>query len=757
MADDAPKKPIPDGVFSVFLTMSTQEKFNCREREHVTEEKPYVGVAKQFFLDDIQFRGVISDFHPCKKKIEAYPEDELLVVWDAEEDYGNNYYLIYTVAARKKFLEELEAAKEVAEEAGGGGGGGGTETIIEEYKPPESKEWVTQVADAELAEEAISESREKIVVRLSRPRKEYGVAYKFTDRDANEDPNITHNDCRPYKDPNFELRRREHDTGVQAVPEVDDAHSQTTWFRPLNKGVQYDARTMTAEQVEATQHSAAFKQFLVDVRERYEQALQQNETVDVFQDDFATLAEDEAGLGNKSDSELRELQSFHHLQYCSGRVISCSDWQPRQKGVVAVSCAQRLTFEERVLVAGKVSSGYILLWNFTDPIHPQFVLEAPGDVYCFRFCPSNPSIVVAGLASGQVVAWDLAEASKAAAELKSMAGESGDEAGSHTITAQPYVQSAVEHSHRRTITDVVWLPSTLDMTEKGKLLRRPDTGAEQREFMTIAADGQVLFWDLNKAAAVLLEEQKQREEKEKEKTRKEGWGPTHRISLTHPDSNVEPSMVHVIFDVPENADEPCRLFAVTEDGEIVLIDLANPGADSTRGVRSVTTAHHGPCTALRRSPHIPDVHLSVGDWCFHLWKEGVSSPLFSAPFASCLLTCGAWSPTRPAVVFVGRADGSIDVWDLLDRSHEPSMSVAITSAAVTSIEFHSSATKQLLAVGDDQGTVHVMEVSLAPVPPVIPATCDPSRCASAIPARAAADASPAQPAGAADVAPRGQH
>ena len=102
MADDAPKKPIPDGVFSVFLTMSTQEKFSCREREHVTEEKPYVGVAKQFFLDDIQFRGVISDFHPCKKKIEAYPEDELLVVWDAEEDYGNNYYLIYTVAARKK-------------------------------------------------------------------------------------------------------------------------------------------------------------------------------------------------------------------------------------------------------------------------------------------------------------------------------------------------------------------------------------------------------------------------------------------------------------------------------------------------------------------------------------------------------------------------------------------------------------------------------------------------------------------------------
>ena len=36
--------------------------------------------------------------------------------------------------------------------------------------------------------------------------------------------------------------------------------------------------------------------------------------------------------------------------------------------------------------------------------------------------------------------------------------------------------------------------------------------------------------------------------------------------------------------------------------------------------------------------------------------------------------------------------------------------VAVTAAEVTSMEFTSSANRQLLAVGDDQGTVHVMEV-----------------------------------------------
>ena len=57
-------------------------------------------------------------------------------------------------------------------------------------------------------------------------------------------------------------------------------------------------------------------------------------------DEFADLAEEEASLGNKADSDLREQASYYHLQYCSGRAISFIEWQPQTKGVVAVSCAQ---------------------------------------------------------------------------------------------------------------------------------------------------------------------------------------------------------------------------------------------------------------------------------------------------------------------------------------------------------------------------------------------------------------------------------
>ncbi len=106
---------------------------------------------------------------------------------------------------------------------------------------------------------------------------------------------------------------------------------------------------------------------------------------------------------------------------------------------------------------------------------------------------------------------------------------------------------------------------------------------------------------------------------------------------------------------------------------------------------------------------------------------------------------------RPAVFFVGKSDGSIDMWDLLDRSHVPSLTQNVCSCPITSMEFHyshhinsstgrgssintgssslttagpagsstnnilntatgSSSRVQLLAVGDDQGRLHVLEV-----------------------------------------------
>lgn len=73
-----------------------------------------------------------------------------------------------------------------------------------------------------------------------------------------------------------------------------------------------------------------------------------------------------------------------------------------------MACAEATTYSERVHRVGRPSNAYILIWNFRDPLTPEYVLQAPYEVFAFQFNPMNPDIVTAGCYNGQVVMWNLA-------------------------------------------------------------------------------------------------------------------------------------------------------------------------------------------------------------------------------------------------------------------------------------------------------------------------------------------------------------
>lgn len=59
-----------------------------------------------------------------------------------------------------------------------------------------------------------------------------------------------------------------------------------------------------------------------------EVALQQNEIMNAFFDDWKALAEDESSSGDKSDVYLQAYQSFTDPDYLKDRSISCVRWHP---------------------------------------------------------------------------------------------------------------------------------------------------------------------------------------------------------------------------------------------------------------------------------------------------------------------------------------------------------------------------------------------------------------------------------------------
>mmetsp|Transcript_15965 Transcript_15965/g.37684 ORF Transcript_15965/g.37684 Transcript_15965/m.37684 type:complete len:844 (+) Transcript_15965:19-2550(+) len=702
VVEEKPPEPSTPGIQPVFLTQQTCDMFNVALD---ADANPYMLLNCQKILDDIQFRGKISDWHDSKTVIQAYPEPEILLVIDEDNVYGQNYFLCSTVESKMNHMKvaasEEEASKEqAAEEA----------KVEEEDAPPKElvppRPWENLGSDVEMENAKIKSKRERIVLSVSRQRKHFAGSYRFYDEPGD------YQEFRPYRDQNFELLLRERDSEVQAVPKTSAVSVQTQWFRKINSSLQYEPLMVmnTGDMDEAT--TAKVAEFMENVAHRTEEKMWQNETFDVFEDDYAKLGEEEATLGSNLDSSIKEYQSFTDITYSKNKVVSCIDWMPGGRGVVAVSCTERMTFDDRVEVDGTVPISYILIWNFIDPIHPQFILEAPGDCYAFRFNPLDPNILAAGCINGQTMYWEMS-AIMAQVKAKQNAGYSEDEEKDTTTAPvlKPALVSTIEGSHKRCVTTLIWLdPGTEIHSRTGvrhpKQHGDPDKPTTQ-QFVTIASDGMVLFWDIrstrdDKNGGVL-------------------WTPVYRLSLPAIEGAGDLGGMQLVLQ-PSTAEVTSKFFCTSEEGEFIIGDwlglnkTQEKAAEETEATTSISLesylAHHGPCCALERSPFFDDILLTVGDSTFNIIKEGLKQPIMTSTSATHSLTTGKWSPTRAGVLVTGKGDGSVDVWDLLDRSDQPSMSVDIASSAITSLEFWSESKthQQLLAVGDEHGTLHIMEM-----------------------------------------------
>ena len=197
--EDGVHPDLPKGAFTLFLSGKTQEICGVVQDEDVTEEVPYKMVAVETIKQDMFKRAAVCDFSAFKDKINSYPEEEILIVFDADFEYGNNFYFAATVEARDEIMKKFQPSeeggdkkpkKEKKEKVEGDEGVDVQEESEEEsedefagqvfeYKPPEAKIWEHLGSEKEILEEQFVPSRKKIQFVLSRPWKEFGAEAQF--------------------------------------------------------------------------------------------------------------------------------------------------------------------------------------------------------------------------------------------------------------------------------------------------------------------------------------------------------------------------------------------------------------------------------------------------------------------------------------------------------------------------------------------------------------------------------------------------
>ncbi|KAM4722968.1 dynein axonemal intermediate chain 3 [Rhinophrynus dorsalis] len=748
----------PDYIIPLVLTSKTQEIFHCRVDEDITQENPFKLLKKEEIVNDLKVRAAVSDFHPFKSIIMEYPGDELLLVFDRDFKYGQNFYLVATEDAKETILRPPEAITDEEDQEGDG-----DEYI---YKPPSPKTWISLGSELEIEEEMMNQTQSKIKFMISRVHREFGAKVNFSDHNAS-DVKDGYMECAPYQDKRFSIKLKERDAGIQVVPLIQEKSTQTKWSYPKNACTQYKPREFSEEEKKDCLSSKDMKQFINSVSLRLELSLQQNEIMNAFLDDWKTLSEEESTFGSKSDSHLKEFQSFTDHLYNKDKTISCICWHPKIQGLVAVSVTERLSFEERVTLSSKLllKPSLILLWSFTDPLHPQLMLECPDDIYCFQFCPTDPNIIAGGCFNGQVVLWDIS----AYQETLTMKTSTSKNTAPKTVL-EPKVSnephfvrycavSSIEHGHKNVITDLHWLPNYFELSKTGHPFENKRGYCIQ--LVTSSPDCSVMFWDIRPLKVLNATEKKIMEEKQVPQGVPDTfkhidliWRPLIKATIPKAGSAGEYSPMKISFredhyhcrtldklqtQVKEEKSEvvvdyrslrvlsaknaraledvSTNYFAATEDGELVYTDwkLEKDG-DTGRLISAkpshTYTVHDGIVHTLQRSPFLNDTILTVGGWNFAIWREGVTSgPILQSCCSQRRYTAAHWSLSRAGVFYIGKEDGNIEIWDLLEKTHEPSQTQNISTSSITYIKPWIATLKQhFLAVADDYGTLHILEI-----------------------------------------------
>ncbi|KAG2461605.1 WDR63 protein, partial [Polypterus senegalus] len=208
------------------------------------------------------------------------------------------------------------------------------------YKPPESKIWISLGSEVEIEDESVKDHRQKI----SRIRREFGAPVKFSDHSAVKEKE-NYAECPSYPDKTFNIKQMEKNAGIQAIPMLVEASTQTKWKYPKNACTQYSAQEFSDEEKQKLFTSKSLKDFINSVSIRFEIALQQNEIMNAFIDDWKVLGEEESSFGGKSDTHLKEYQSFTDLHFSKNKAVSFVNWHPS----IPVPEEVRVEIESRVI------------------------------------------------------------------------------------------------------------------------------------------------------------------------------------------------------------------------------------------------------------------------------------------------------------------------------------------------------------------------------------------------------------------------
>jgi len=494
------------------------------------------------------------------------------------------------------------------------------------------------------------------------------------------------------------VQRNPRSVGVCTVPQLSESEVNTERVTTANSSMHHVEGGWPKDVDPTEQSDVARYRKKAEKDEEYQYAvkmlgpivmkcMRENNTINLYEEYFEE--EDGAASGSSSDAggggsgradagSSSNSSSRHRTEAPSAkgvavfrdpsdvrRTATSIDWHP-EGSRIAVSYSI-LSFQDKRQMDPKMSSS-AYIWDITNSNSPLVELLSPSPLTCLRFNPKSSDTLVGGCYNGLIVYFDLRKPNAPAGKCK------------------PLSVSLIDKSHHDPVGDVFWVQSK--------------TG---HQCASVSTDGQLLWWDMRNLEA-----------------------PTDSIPLPEfacdaaadGDEKEEKNLTLGGSSLEYNTEAgPTKYLVGTEQGMPLSINLrqrkSNNGITILESQGSSNNGrHHGAVRSIQRNPMHTKFFLTVGDWTAKIWSEDIKTPIVTTQYHEAYATSGCWSPTRPGVFYITRMDGAVDIWDLYHSHGEVTYRHKVSDAALSavSVQGNTQSGGKLVAVGDINGTVSLLEV-----------------------------------------------
>lgn len=284
----------------------------------------------------------------------------------------------------------------------------------------------------------------------SKPRKEFGIRPAFDDAPAKH----------------MKIKRNEEDSEqwterivttveLDCIPRMAIHEANTERFVQQQAGVSHTEGSWPAE-VKTTEfvdrqrmlrrikNEGGYQKAVVDLVDVAEMAIQQNNTIDLFEEYFQEV-EEEYASEPPSCRTLAVFKDPNDIKRAATKIA----WHPDLANKVAV-CYSIKQFQQ--MPDNMPVASYI--WDVNSPNQPDATILPQSPLCSLKYNPRSPDHLVGGSYNGLVAFWDLRKGS------------------------QPSQCSQLEHSHHDPVYDVQFIQSRAG-----------------NEVVSVSTDGQLLWWD----------------------------------------------------------------------------------------------------------------------------------------------------------------------------------------------------------------------------------------------------------------------